>query len=176
MQSQACFPHTPPHAWPPPPSHRAHSPPPPGATGFVGSRLVSRLAAQGSIVNVLTRNVQRAKSVLPYPNVQYFDPRDWQAGIENTAGVVNLAGEPISTRWTPEIKKEIKASRVQTTSKIVDIINRLEPAQRPPVLVSSSAVGMCLLCTIRVHRLSTARHTTAPFAFYRHMCLLIYQV
>lgn len=66
--------------------------PPLGATGFVGSRLVSRLASQGNTVHVLTRNVQRAKFVLPYPNVQFFDARDWAAGIEGTTGVVNLAG------------------------------------------------------------------------------------
>lgn len=102
---------------------------------------MSRLASQGNTVHVLTRNVQRAKFVLPYPNVQFFDSREWAAGIEGTNGVVNLAGEPISTRWTPQIKQEIKASRVRTTQQLADIINTMDKAQRPSVLVSSSAVG-----------------------------------
>lgn len=134
MQSQArCAPN--PH------NEASTSVAPPGATGFVGSRLVSRLASQGSTVHVLTRNVQRAKFVLPYPNVQFFDARDWAAGIEGASGVVNLAGEPISTRWTPQIKQEIKASRIRTTQQLVNILNSMDKAQRPSVFVSSSAVG-----------------------------------
>ena len=48
---------------------------------------------------------------------------------------------PISTRWSPEIKKEIKESRVRITSKVVDIINNSQDEVRPTVLVSASAIG-----------------------------------
>jgi uncharacterized protein len=55
--------------------------------------------------------------------------------------VVNLAGEPIATRWSPSIKAEIRRSRVEGTRKLVDAINATPAASRPAVLVSTSAVG-----------------------------------
>lgn len=48
---------------------------------------------------------------------------------------------PISTRWTPEIKKEIKESRIRVTSKVVDLINSTTVELRPSVFVSATAVG-----------------------------------
>lgn len=55
--------------------------------------------------------------------------------------MVNLAGEPIANRWTPELKTEIKRSRVQATTRVVQAINAQPAASRPRVLVSSSAIG-----------------------------------
>lgn len=60
---------------------------------------------------------------------------------QGSTAVVNLAGEPIANRWTPELKVEIKRSRVTATKKIVAAINALPAGSRPKVLVSSSAVG-----------------------------------
>ncbi|GMP64017.1 hypothetical protein CsSME_00025472 [Camellia sinensis var. sinensis] len=48
---------------------------------------------------------------------------------------------PISTRWSPEIKKEIKDSRIRVTSKVVDLINGSQDDVRPTVLVSATALG-----------------------------------
>lgn len=112
-----------------------------GATGLVGSRLVSRLSSRGDKVHVLTRNTQRAKSLLPFPNIAYYEPAAWTEGVKGSDGVVNLAGEPIGTRWTPQIKQEILDSRVSVTKKLAAIINALPEGDKPKVLVSSSAVG-----------------------------------
>lgn len=51
------------------------------------------------------------------------------------------AGEPIATRWTPEIKEEVKRSRVATTAALAAAINACPAPQRPKVLVNASAVG-----------------------------------
>lgn len=112
-----------------------------GATGFVGSKLVSQLLTLGYKVRVLTRNVGSAKSKLPYAGVEYVGPAQWTSAIRGCTAVVNLAGEPIATRWSPELKAEIKRSRVTTTNKIVEAINACPEDLRPRVLVSSSAVG-----------------------------------
>ncbi|XP_020241978.1 epimerase family protein SDR39U1 homolog, chloroplastic isoform X2 [Asparagus officinalis] len=48
---------------------------------------------------------------------------------------------PISTRWSPEIKKEIKQSRIRVTAKVVDLINKTNVELRPSVLVSATAIG-----------------------------------
>ena len=58
---------------------------------------------RGTEVRVLTRDVDRARSKLPYSNVQFAGPKEWEDAIAGCSGVVNLAGEPISTRcgWVP---------------------------------------------------------------------------
>ena len=47
---------------------------------------------------MLTRDANRARSKLPYANVQVAGPQEWESAISGCSGVVNLAGEPISTR------------------------------------------------------------------------------
>lgn len=113
-----------------------------GGTGFVGSRLVERLLAEGHQVLILTRN---PASVKPAPNVEVvaYNPKEsgaWQQSISGCDAVVNLAGEPIAEkRWTPEHKKEIINSRKIGTQKIVEAISKANP--KPSVLVSASAIG-----------------------------------
>ncbi|MEM8610988.1 MAG: TIGR01777 family oxidoreductase [Cyanobacteria bacterium P01_H01_bin.105] len=118
-----------------------------GATGFVGSRLVQRLHDAGHHVKVFTRNPERARKVFPesaFSQVEIvsYTPQEsgsWQAEISGCDGVINLAGEAISERWTPERKREIMNSRVVGTEKIVEAISKADV--KPKVLVSASAVG-----------------------------------
>jgi uncharacterized protein (TIGR01777 family) len=63
------------------------------------------------------------------------------AGLEGVDGVVHLAGEGIAEkRWTDEQKRRIRESRTQGTALLVDALTSL--ADRPPVLVSGSAIGI----------------------------------
>ncbi len=118
-----------------------------GATGFVGSRLVERLHAEGKRVLVLTRNAAKSEKVFPsaaFPNVEIVTytttSGSWQNAIATCDGVVNLAGEPIAEeRWTPERKQEILNSRKLSTQKIVEAIVSANP--KPSVLVNASAIG-----------------------------------
>ncbi|XP_020529485.1 epimerase family protein SDR39U1 homolog, chloroplastic isoform X2 [Amborella trichopoda] len=115
-----------------------------GATGFIGRRLVQRLLADNHVVRVLTRSRSKTKSIFPakeFPGIIIVEEPEWPKCIEASSAVVNLAGLPISTRWSAEIKKEIKRSRVNTTTKVVDVINCLSPDVQPKVLVSATAVG-----------------------------------
>ncbi len=119
-----------------------------GATGFVGSRLVERLTAEGHQVIVFTRNALKAEQVFPksaYPNLEIiaYDPIEsgaWQDSIAGCDGVVNLAGEAIAeTRWTPERKRSLMDSRQITTQKLVEAIAKAN--LKPSVLVNASAIG-----------------------------------
>jgi len=71
----------------------------------VGSALSSKLTRAGNTVHVLTRDVGKARGKLPYPNVKFFGPREWEQGISTADVVINLAGEPISTRSATQIIK-----------------------------------------------------------------------
>ncbi|KAL8540155.1 hypothetical protein ACS0TY_001658 [Phlomoides rotata] len=115
-----------------------------GATGFIGKRLVQRLHADNHRVRVLTRSRSKAQLIFPvrdYPGIVIAEEPEWRNCIQGSTAVVNLAGLSISTRWSPEIKKEIKESRIKTTSKVVDLINSAKDEVRPRVLVSATAVG-----------------------------------
>ncbi len=113
-----------------------------GGTGFIGSRLVDRLQAEGHQVLLLVRNVSKAQQRFPKAEVISYTPKvsgAWQKAIASCDGVVNLAGEPISNRWTENSKQEILESRSVGTAKIVEAINQANP--KPSVLVNASAVG-----------------------------------
>lgn len=114
-----------------------------GATGFVGSRLVEKLSAEGHQVLVLTRNRAAAQKVFPNLEIVAYTPTQsgaWQEAIASCDGVVNLAGEPIAEkRWTPQQKQEILNSRKLGTQKIVEAIAQANP--KPSVLVNASAIG-----------------------------------
>lgn len=113
-----------------------------GATGLIGTRLVEMLVANGYTVRVLTRNPAAAKSKLSkVDGLQFAAPTQWKAAIRGTKAAINLAGEPIATRWSAELKEEIKRSRVSTTRRVVDAINALSEEERPDVLINASAVG-----------------------------------
>uniref|UniRef100_A0A804PS26 NAD-dependent epimerase/dehydratase domain-containing protein n=1 Tax=Zea mays TaxID=4577 RepID=A0A804PS26_MAIZE len=116
-----------------------------GATGFIGRRLVHKLLSDDHKVCILTRSASKAASVFPastYPGLTIAQQGDWEACVRGSTAVVNLAGMPISTRWSPEIKQEIKQSRVNVTSKVVKYINHAGNADtRPSVFVSATAIG-----------------------------------
>jgi uncharacterized protein len=114
-----------------------------GATGFVGSRLVAKLLAQGDEVLVLSRNASAAQTKFPQAQVVQYRPLesgDWQQSIAGCDAVVNLAGEPIAEKkWTAEQKKIILDSREVGTQKLVEAIE--QATNKPQVLVNASAIG-----------------------------------
>src|SRR5688572_21384380 len=106
-----------------------------GGTGFVGNRLVNGLVAAGHSVSVVTRSPSEHRTARS--GVDYVG---WLPGLERYAAIVHLAGEPIfGQRWTPEVMREIRSSRVDSTRRIVEAL-RASPA-RPSALVSASAIG-----------------------------------
>ncbi|MCO5170925.1 MAG: TIGR01777 family oxidoreductase [Planctomycetes bacterium] len=118
-----------------------------GATGFIGRRLVSALRARGARVVALARDPAGARARLGSGvDARLWDPAATVAPVEALAGaqvVFHLAGEPIADgRWTAARKERIRASRVEGTRRLVEGLGRLEPAARPGVLVSASAVGI----------------------------------
>lgn len=99
-----------------------------GASGFVGSHLSEHLRAAGH-------------DIVPLGRADLADgAQERLAGlIAACDAVVNLAGAPIDHRWTTSYKKELFASRIDTTRRLVDAVN-LSP--RTTTFISTSAVGL----------------------------------
>jgi uncharacterized protein (TIGR01777 family) len=108
-----------------------------GATGFIGSRLVTRLQERGDRVRIVTRQPQRAQRLFPWATV--FPVEALVTAVDGCTGVVNLAGEPIIGRWTAARKQAIHASRAGYTQRLVQAIAQVQ--RRPEVLVNASAIG-----------------------------------
>lgn len=53
--------------------------------------------------------------------------------------IINLAGAPISKRWTPEYKKELYDSRIKVTHCIIRAMDAVKT--KPRLMISASAVG-----------------------------------
>jgi uncharacterized protein (TIGR01777 family) len=107
-----------------------------GGSGFIGSRLVERLQAEGHRVRLLTRT----------PRAEHhfgWNPADGQIDDEAVRGadvVINLAGAGIAEkRWTPERKKLIISSRVDSARVLGQAFRRLQ--HLPQAYLAASAIG-----------------------------------
>jgi uncharacterized protein len=113
-----------------------------GASGMIGSAVCDALLARGEEVVGLSRDPGRARKTNPTVNWHAWNPteeRPLETAFEGVDAVINLVGEEINQRLTPEAKQRIRDSRVRATKNLVDGM-AATPA-KPGVLVSQSAVG-----------------------------------
>jgi uncharacterized protein (TIGR01777 family) len=111
-----------------------------GARGFIGSHLVPALQSAGHDVAIWSRTPSDSK----YAGVDahQWDPVAGPPPVESLEGVdavIHLAGESVAHKWTPELKRRIRESRVTGTRNLVESLSRA--ATKPQVLVCSSATG-----------------------------------
>lgn len=110
-----------------------------GASGFIGTALLSRLRADGHDVMRLVRRPTSAPDELTWsPSEGALDTRV----LAGVGAVVNLAGAGVGDhRWTTSYKREIQRSRVDATTTICHAMAALPEADRPGVLLNASAIG-----------------------------------
>jgi len=111
-----------------------------GGTGFVGSRLASRMVQEGHQVTILTRSAREKESLRAGITTVEGDPAvkgPWQESIKEQDLIINLAGASIFNRWTDQHKRAIRESRILTTRNLVEAI----PPGGKRSLFSTSAVG-----------------------------------
>ncbi|HEY5717086.1 MAG TPA: TIGR01777 family oxidoreductase [Motiliproteus sp.] len=109
-----------------------------GASGFIGSALVTQLLADGNRIVALSRTpaVLRKR----FPALEVVDSLDQISADRHIDAIINLAGAPIlDARWSEKRKALLRNSRLHTTEAVVRLIQRLE--RRPEVLISGSAIG-----------------------------------
>lgn len=107
-----------------------------GASGFLGSALVAHLRQAGHQVTRLVRHEARKG------DESCWDPargRIDQVVIDRADAVVNLSGATIA-RWprTKSYRNTLRQSRLDATATLAKAVRH---AERPPVLLSGSAMG-----------------------------------
>jgi uncharacterized protein len=112
-----------------------------GGTGFVGTYLAKRLISEGYKVTILTQPLGEAAlkiSSLTYLAGNPTIKGEWQKAVKEHDVIINLAGASIFSRWTPEQKKILLESRIETTSNLVAA---LPDNAKNITFFSTSAVG-----------------------------------
>ena len=112
-----------------------------GGTGFVGTYLTKRLIAEGHKVTILTQPLGSA--ALKLSGLAYADGNPtvkglWQDSVKEHDVIINLAGASIFSRWTPQQKKILLQSRIETTRNLV---SALPDNAKNITFFSTSAVG-----------------------------------
>ncbi len=110
-----------------------------GATGFIGQNVVGKLLSEGHSVSYLARKrspTLDSRAAFHCWNPEQVPPLN---SVPVREVVIHLAGEPIAQRWSEDVKRRIRESRVEGTRKLVSAIGDLK--HKPSVLISASAVG-----------------------------------
>lgn len=111
-----------------------------GISGFVGRHLAEALTASGHRVSGV--GGRPAPAGLDLERITYLSadttrPGPWQEEAARAEVIVNLAGRTIARRWTRSYKKELRASRIETTRHLVAALH----PEGPQTLLNASATG-----------------------------------
>jgi uncharacterized protein (TIGR01777 family) len=112
-----------------------------GATGLIGSALSAALLEKGYSVTALSRSEGAGGRLPSGVRVVRGEPTragPWLEELARCDACVHLAGEPVAgKRWSPERKRAIESSRVESAAVVAGLI----AARGPGILVQGSAVG-----------------------------------
>lgn len=119
-----------------------------GGTGFIGRALCAELRGAGHEVVVLSRSAEKVRRVFGAASgveavVTDGGPASWAGLLGPDAALVNLAGENIAARWTPERMRRIRESRTRSGRMAAEAVAEAVRAHGagPALVVQGSAVG-----------------------------------
>jgi uncharacterized protein len=85
-------------------------------TGFLGQVLVNHFKDKVQEIIILTRGKSELKNNIKYVHWDAKTFTGWESELEHADVLINLAGKSVDCRYTPENKKEILASRIDSTA------------------------------------------------------------
>lgn len=106
-----------------------------GASGLIGSALVSSLESRGYEVTRLVRRPSRAATEVQWDAMQPIPPHL----VSGFDAVIHLSGESVAGRWTEAKKRGIRYSRVVSTKNLAQALAKTE--KPPQAFICASAIG-----------------------------------
>ncbi len=109
----------------------------PGGSGFLGRTLARHFRETGWKVVVFSRSMRKMR----HAYVIGWDGKslgNWQQELEGATAVVNLAGRSVNCRYTPENRRLIMNSRVESTKILGEAIAK---CQEPPRVWMNSSTA-----------------------------------
>ncbi|WP_298224637.1 TIGR01777 family oxidoreductase [Flavobacterium sp.] len=113
-----------------------------GATGLIGTELVSLLLQNGIEVHYLTTSKKKIIKEEKYQGF-FWNPEQGIIDENSLLGVdviIHLAGASISNRWTNAYKQEIIESRITSTNTLYKVLK--ENPNQVKQIISASAIGI----------------------------------
>ena len=110
-----------------------------GGSGFLGQALTPALIERSYEVIVLGRGAAGTRDGVQHLQWDGRTVGEWARGLDGATAVVNLTGKSVNVRHTPENKREILRSRVDSVRVLGDAIARC--ATPPEVFVQASGIG-----------------------------------
>ena len=113
-----------------------------GATGLVGNAITDLCKERGHFVHYLTTNKTKIKSTSILKGF-YWNPKIQEIDTNCLKGIdaiINLAGASVSKRWTPNHKKEIENSRIDSIKLLHKLLS--ENQHTVKYFTSASALGI----------------------------------
>lgn len=113
-----------------------------GATGLIGQEIIKSCHESGIDVNYLTTSKSKINQSDKTKGF-YWNPKrqeiDENCFIDVDA-IIHLAGATVSKRWTPTYKKEILASRKETTQLLINSLKGKNHTIKQ--IIAASAIGI----------------------------------
>jgi len=111
-----------------------------GGSGFVGSLLTAEFLKRGYEITVLSRTREPRRGSVTYLQWDGKTVGYWGEQLNGAEAVINLAGKTINCRHTPENRRAILESRVDSVHALRKAISGCHVP--PKVFVQASAVGI----------------------------------
>jgi uncharacterized protein len=111
-----------------------------GGSGFIGQSLSPFLISKNYEAIVLTRSGSNHRGAVFNKHWDGKSPGDWIESINGASAVVNLTGRSINCRHSPENRRQIIDSRVDSERVLGQAIGQC--AQPPKVFVQVAGVGI----------------------------------
>ena len=111
-----------------------------GGSGFIGQSLSPPLVSKNYEIVVLTRGKSNHHGRIREAHWDGKKLGEWTQFVNGALGLVNLTGRSINTRHTPEHRREIIDSRVDSVRILGEAIGRC--VQPPKVFVQLAGVGI----------------------------------
>ena len=111
-----------------------------GGSGFLGQSLGEVLRGKNYEVIVLGRGASGARDGIRYAQWDGRTLGEWASLLDGAKAVVNVTGRSVNCRHTPENKRQIMDSRVNSVRVLGDAISRCQ--QPPEVFVQSSSLAI----------------------------------